>query len=59
MKKLTVMLSLVFLILFCHGQSKVLPAEDVLKPEYVQAAAQNKNALLIFHASWAGFILVE
>lgn len=55
MKKLTVLISSLLLVLLCSGQSKVLPAEEVLKPVYAQAAAQNKKILLMFHASWCGW----
>lgn len=30
-------------------------ADEVLKPAYEQAAQENKNVLLIFHASWCGW----
>ncbi len=39
----------------CHAQNKIPSAEEVLKPVYSQAAKENKNVLLIFHASWCGW----
>jgi thiol-disulfide isomerase/thioredoxin len=38
---------------FClHAQTKVLPAKEVLDKAYTQAKKENKNVILIFHASW-------
>lgn len=30
-------------------------AEEILRPAYAKAATENKNVLLIFHASWCGW----
>ena len=45
-------LSFLLFSINCYTQSKVPSAEEVLKPVYAQAAKENKNVLLIFHASW-------
>jgi thioredoxin-related protein len=37
------------------AQTKMPTADDVLKPAYAKAAAENKNVLVIFHASWCGW----
>lgn len=37
------------------GQEAVPSAADVLKIAYQQAAKENKNVLLMFHASWCGW----
>lgn len=46
-----------FLLLNCgtRAQTNVPSAAEVLKPVYAKAAAENKNVLLIFHASWCGW----
>ena len=37
------------------GQEAVPSAADVLKIAYQQAAMENKNVLMMFHASWCGW----
>jgi thiol-disulfide isomerase/thioredoxin len=37
------------------AQTTVPSADEVLKPVYAKAAKENKNVLLIFHASWCGW----
>lgn len=37
------------------AQTKVLSADDILKPVYAKASKENKKVLLIFHASWCGW----
>lgn len=37
------------------GQEAVPSAADILKKAYQQAAKENKNVLLMFHASWCGW----
>ena len=37
------------------GQEAVPSAADVLKIAYQQAAKENKNVLMMFHASWCGW----
>lgn len=53
---------LFFLILFTAATARaqtttaaVRSADEVLQPAYAKAAAENKNVLLIFHASWCGW----
>lgn len=36
-------------------QKKVLPAQEILANAYEQAKMENKNIILIFHASWCGW----
>ncbi|MFT3908640.1 MAG: thioredoxin family protein [Ferruginibacter sp.] len=50
-------LSLVFLFVsnFTHAQDTIPSAESILKDAYKQAAAENKNVFVIFHASWCGW----
>jgi hypothetical protein len=55
MKKMAAATSLLFVSFFCLAQSQAPPAEEVLKQAYTQAAQENKNVLLIFHASWCGW----
>jgi thiol-disulfide isomerase/thioredoxin len=40
-----------------HAQSQtaVLTADEILQPVFAKAAAENKNVLLIFQASWCGW----
>lgn len=50
-----------FLLLFSAATARAQPtaavqsAEEILKPAYANAAAENKNVLLIFKASWCGW----
>lgn len=50
-----------FLILFtaatagAQTTAAVQTADEILQPAYEKAAAENKNVLLIFHASWCGW----
>jgi len=37
------------------AQTKVPSAEEVLKPAYAKATAENKKLMVIFHASWCGW----
>ena len=37
------------------AQTNIPSADEVLKPVYMKAAAENKNVILIFHASWCGW----
>jgi thioredoxin-related protein len=36
-------------------QMAVPTADEILQPAYAKAAAENKNVLVIFHASWCGW----
>ena len=38
-----------------YAQPEVLPAKEILAKAYKQAAKENKNVILIFHASWCGW----
>lgn len=48
---------LLFTVLGAKAQTSdpIPSAEEVLKPAYAKAAAEKKNVLLIFHASWCGW----
>ncbi len=48
-------LNLLLCCLFCFAQNKTPSVDEVLKPAYTQATKENKNVLLIFHASWCGW----
>jgi thiol-disulfide isomerase/thioredoxin len=37
------------------AQTTIPSADEVLKPVYAKAVKENKNVLLIFHASWCGW----
>jgi thiol-disulfide isomerase/thioredoxin len=39
----------------CFGQTKIPSAEEVLNTASAEAAKENKNVLLLFHASWCGW----
>ena len=55
MKKIAITTGFLFVFFFCKAQDRVASAEEVLKRAYTQAAGENKNVLLIFHASWCGW----
>jgi len=55
MKKLLLVFSLLLFAASIVAQQNPVPAKDILKVAYKQAAAENKNILLIFHASWCGW----
>ena len=38
-----------------QAQNTIPSADEILQPAYAKAAAENKNLLLIFHASWCGW----
>ena len=48
--------TLLFLfVLTGFGQTKAIPAAQVMTAAYKKAAEENKNVLVIFHASWCGW----
>lgn len=47
-----VLLSALFYTLSAGAQQSAPPAAEVLKPVLAAAGEQNKNVLIIFHASW-------
>jgi thioredoxin-related protein len=53
-KRLFILLGFTIFSLFSISQ-KVPSADEVLKTAYQQAARENKNVLLLFHASWCGW----
>ena len=55
MKLLSLALAFLFISNFAHTQDTIPSAESILKDAYKQAAAENKNIFLIFHASWCGW----
>ena len=55
MRKMAGIFSLLFLSVCCYAQNKMPSAEEVLNAAYTQAKKENKNVLLIFHASWCGW----
>lgn len=55
MKKLLFSFSLFILTATISAQQKVAPAKEILEANYKTASAENKNILLIFHASWCGW----
>lgn len=55
MKKLLFSVSLFLLTASLFAQQKVAPAKEILQAAYKKATAENKNILLIFHASWCGW----
>ncbi|MEO7523169.1 MAG: thioredoxin family protein [Ferruginibacter sp.] len=55
MKLLSFAVALLFVSNFAHAQDTIPSAESLLKGAYKQAAAENKNVFLIFHASWCGW----
>lgn len=52
---LSVLVLFTALALNAQTQNGVPTADEVLQPAYAKAAAENKNVLLIFHASWCGW----
>jgi thioredoxin-related protein len=57
MRKLLILLGFLAACISGTAQSNVPSTEEVLKPTYAQAAKENKNVLLIFHASWCGWCI--
>ncbi len=55
MKRIIFSVVLVFSIAFIGIAQTPLSADDVLKDAYQQAAKENKNVFIIFHASWCGW----
>lgn len=55
MKKIFLLASLWFAMAGANAQTKVPTADEILQAAYKQAAEQNKNVLVIFHASWCGW----
>ena len=42
----------ILITLTASAQQKILSAEEILQPVLAKAGKENKNVLLIFHASW-------
>lgn len=55
MKKLVLSICIFLLSVSITAQQKAIPAKEILSAAYKQATAENKNVLLIFHASWCGW----
>lgn len=55
MKLLATLFLSIVLTCFALAQSKTPSAEEILRPALNLAAKNNKNVLLIFHASWCGW----
>jgi thiol-disulfide isomerase/thioredoxin len=55
MKNSNLFFALLFFISSVKAQESIPTAEQVLKEAYGQAAKENKNVLIIFHASWCGW----
>jgi thioredoxin-related protein len=55
MKKLLLVFSMALCSVVLFAQEKPPAAKDILNEAYKKAAAENKNVLLIFHASWCGW----
>jgi thioredoxin-related protein len=56
MKKITLSFLVSFLICSSDfAQMAPLPADAILKSSCAKASSENKNILLIFHASWCGW----
>jgi thioredoxin-related protein len=47
--------SLFLLSSITHAQEKPLPADEIMKQALQQAGEENKNVMIIFHASWCGW----
>ena len=41
--------------LSADAQTKAASADEILQPVYAKATKENKNVLVIFHASWCGW----
>ena len=50
-----IIILLVLLVSFAANAQKVPSVKEVLKEAYQQAAKENKNVFIIFHASWCGW----
>ncbi|MFD0793955.1 thioredoxin family protein [Mucilaginibacter litoreus] len=56
MKKYTLIIALLFAAKIGFAQEVTMPSsENVLRNAYAKAAKENKNVMLIFHASWCGW----
>ena len=55
MKKILISLGLLLLTVSITAQQKAIPAKEILSAAFKKATAENKNILLIFHASWCGW----
>ncbi len=55
MKLLSVIVAFLFTIGFSYAQDGPPAAEEVLNGAYQQAVKENKNVILMFHASWCGW----
>jgi thioredoxin-related protein len=55
MKRIIVTTTFSFLMIAGFCQQTVPTAKEVLDTAYIKAAAENKNILLIFRASWCGW----
>ena len=55
MKRIILSVVLVTCFAFIGNAQSPASATDVLKEAYQQAAKENKNVFVIFHASWCGW----
>jgi len=55
MKKMLLVPCLFLFSALIIAQEKAITAKEILEAAYKKAAAENKNVLLIFHASWCGW----
>ena len=55
MKKLVLSFCLFFLTVSITAQQRAVAAKAILEAAYKKATAENKNVLLLFHASWCGW----
>jgi thioredoxin-related protein len=55
MRKTFLLPLLLFIMTASYAQTKTPSADEVLKPAFEQAGKENKNVLLIYHASWCGW----
>lgn len=51
----SLVIALSCLFFFAHAQPGPLPAEQVMQQAIQQAIKENKNIMVIFHASWCGW----